>query len=236
TEILSVLLAVAVGGLFGLIIPDVETTNALQVRMFPSLADLLIALSGGAAAAYALMKGHLKSALVGVMVAASLLPVMCTIGIGIAMGNATMITGATLLLGGNFLGLLLSNMLVLYFEGLRPQIWHKFRAWRVLKKSLIIFLVAVIVLSVPLGILTIYQFYIEQPEEIIKNTIRTNLGPLDYEVERVEVQGNLINVYLYAEKEIETSRMQYIRKSIERELAREYSMNIRIIPIEEITL
>ncbi|MFW5999311.1 MAG: TIGR00341 family protein [Halanaerobiaceae bacterium] len=236
TEMLSILLAVLVGGVFGLLIPDVEVTGALQVRMFPSLADLLIALSGGAAAAYALMKGHLKSALVGVMVAASLLPVMCTIGIGIAMRNPTMILGASLLLGGNFLGLLLSNMLVLYLEGLQPQIWFKFRAQRVVKKSLSLFLISVIVLSIPLGILTVYQFYVEQPDEIIKNIIRTNLGPLDYEIERVEIQGDLIAVQLYAEKTIERSRIKYIRRSIERELAREYTMNFKVIPVEEITM
>lgn len=236
-EIISIIFAILIGAIFGVIIPNVEITKSLQIRMFPTLADLFIAIAAGAAAAYTLMKGKMKSGLVGVMVAASLLPVMCTIGIGIAMGNQTMIIGAFLLLGGSYLGLLLANMVVFYFEGLRPQIWYKHKAKNIIKKSFIFIFIAVLLFSIPLGILTVYQFYIEKPVEVIKSTIRKNLiMDWNYRIESVEVTGNLINVYIYSENEIEKQLLIKIKRNIEARLAREYDIRFKIIPVDEVSL
>mgnify|MGYP006282411139 CR=1 FL=1 len=237
-EIIGTVIAILVGFIIGLIIPDVDLTEALKIRMFPTLADLLIATSAGAASAYTLIRGQLKTGLVGVMVAASLLPVMGAIGIGISMANQTLILGGFLLLGGNFLGLILANMLVFYFEGLRPQMWHKFKAEKIIKKSLIFILIAVIILSIPLGILTLYQFYIEKPIEIVKSTIRDNLtNEWEFRIESVVIDNNIINVYMYAEPAIlNKNLLESIKKQIQKILAREYNINFKIIPIEELSV
>jgi uncharacterized hydrophobic protein (TIGR00341 family) len=237
TEIMASVVAILIGFLFGSLLPQMEVTNALRIRMFPTLADLFIALAAGAAAAYALVRGHLESGLVGVMVAAALLPVMCTIGIGISMGNQTMILGALLLLGGNFLGLLLSNMIVFYFEGLKPQIWYKFKANKLIKKSLIFIIVAVIIFSIPLGILTFYQFYVEKPVGIVKQIVRDNLGSKwDYRVERVELDGKLVTVFIYADDKFNEEVLKNIKKQISSQLAKEYNIIFKIIPIEKVYL
>ncbi|MFW6035403.1 MAG: TIGR00341 family protein [Halothermotrichaceae bacterium] len=233
-EIMAIVFAVIVGAVFGMLIPDVEITNSLQVRMYPTMADLFIAMAAGAAGAYALIKGNLESGLVGVMVAASLMPVMSTIGIGISMGYGTMILGASLLLLGNFISLFLTNVIIFYFKGLKPQVWYKVKARRIIRKSLFFIIVAVILLSIPLGALTIYQFYEEKPVDVIKTTIRENfVGEWDYRIVNIEIEGSLINVYLYAEKELKKTMLTAIKQQIQQKLNHEYSINFKVIPIEE---
>lgn len=235
-EILAVVLAVVVGAIFGLFIPNVDITSSLRIRMYPTLADLFIAMAAGAAGAYSLVKrGQPGSGLVGVMVAAALLPVMSTIGIGLSFGYTTMIIGASLLLAGNYLSLLLATLIVFYFKGVRPQMWYEVKAQKIVKKSMVFFVISVILLSVPLGILTVHQFYIEKPKDIIKSVIKERLVmDWSYRIEDIEIQGKLINAYLYADESISTDFLNDIKKEISDKLNNEYSINFKIIPIKEI--
>ncbi|MFW5976842.1 MAG: TIGR00341 family protein [Bacillota bacterium] len=236
SEIIGTVVAIMVGFIIGIIIPEIEITNSLEIRTLPTLADLLIALSAGAASAYSLMKGKLTS-LVGVMVAASLIPVTGTIGIGISLGRQDMIVGALLLLIGNFLGLILANTLVLYLEGLRPQIWYKHKAKKIVKKSVIFIVISVILLSIPLGILTIYQFYLEKPVEIVEDIIHENLvNEREYKIDSIEIEGNLISVYMYSERKLEQGTMSEIKRDIANSLEEEYNVNFKIIPVEELSV
>jgi len=236
-EIIAVLIAIAIGATFGLFIPNVGITNSLEVRMYPTMADIIIAMAAGAAGAYILIKGQLESGLVGVMVAASLIPVMSTIGIGISFGHSDMILGASLLLAGNYLSLLLANVVVFYFKGLKPQIWYKHKARKIIQKSLAFIIIAVLLISVPLGILTVYQFYTEKPVEKIRNIINNHLvADWKYRIDEINISGNLIEVYLFAEEGISRELLITIKNEIQRNLQNEYNINFKVIPIEEIQL
>ncbi|MFW6287341.1 MAG: TIGR00341 family protein [bacterium] len=236
-EILAVVIAVFVGAIFGLLVPNVGINNSLRVRMYPTIADLIIAMAAGGAGAYTLVKGQLESGLVGVMIAASLIPVMSTIGIGISLSDNSMILGAGLLLAGNYLSLLLSNIIVFYFKGLKPQIWYKHKARTIVRKSLIFIIVAVILISVPLGILTVYEFYRDKPEDKIRDIINENLlTNWTYKIDEINIEGNLITVYLFAEEGLEKNLLNSVKAEIERQLKREYNVNFKIIPIEDVRL
>jgi len=236
-EIIAVVTAIVIGALFGLFIPNVGITNSLRVRMYPTIADLIIAMAAGAAGAYILLKGQLESGLVGVMVAASLIPVMSTIGIGISFGNNSMILGAGLLLLGNYLSLLLANVVIFYFKGLKPQIWYKHKANKIIKKSIAFIVVAVLLISVPLGILTVYQFYTEKPVEKIRGIINNHLvADWKYRIDDIDINGNLIEVYLFAEEDLNKELLKTIKNEIQRNLKSEYNINFKLIPIEEIQL
>ena len=237
TEIVGTMIAIVVGFGIGIVIPNIEVTSSLDVRMSPTLADLLIAVAAGAASAYSLIKNQLDTGLVGVMVAAALVPVMSTIGIGISIGHQNMILGASLLLIGNFLGLLLSNMIVLYFEGIRPQIWYKFKAKKIIKKSLTFIILAIILFSIPLGMMTVYQFSEEKPVEIVANTIENQLqGKGKFEVMNIDISKDLITIYMLAEKEIQKEHLESIKNEIEVKLGNDFLMNFNIIPIEDLNI
>ena len=236
-EILAVLAAVVIGSIFGFFVPNVGITNSLQIRMYPSIADLIIAMAAGGAGAYTLVNGQLESGLVGVMIAASLIPVMSTIGIGVSLGHNSMVLGAGLLLMGNYLSLLLANIVVFYFKGLKPQIWLKNKARNIVRKSLLFIIVAVLLISVPLGVLTVYQYYIEKPAEQIRDIINENLvSNWNYRIEDISIEGNLVNVYLYSEDNLNKHLLLSIKQEIQRQLKKEYNINFKVIPIEEIKL
>ncbi len=233
-EIMAIIIAVIIAFMLGSILPGIELNSSLKIRMEPTLADIIVALAAGAAAAYTLIRGKLKSGLIGVMVAAALLPVMCTIGLGLSFGSETMILGAFLLLAGNYLGLLLSNLLVFYFEGLKPRMWRRYKAKKLIKRSLIYIIIALLLLSLPLSLLSFYHFYIEKPEEIIKSVVREKLSfNWDYKIDKIDIKGRLIVVHVYSSEEIEEDILQEIKLDIYQELAKEYNILFKIIPVKE---
>ena len=65
-----------------------ELPSEVVSRTRPTIYDLGIALAGGAAAAYALAQPHLSAALPGVAISTALMPPLCTVGIGIALGRS----------------------------------------------------------------------------------------------------------------------------------------------------
>ena len=85
-------------------------SNEVLARTSPSPIDLGIALAGGAAAAYALAHPRLTAALPGVAIATALMPPLCTVGIGIAFNETSIILGALLLF--------ITNMAAISFAGI----------------------------------------------------------------------------------------------------------------------
>ena len=70
-------------------------------RTNPGPIDLGVALAGGLAAAFALAMPNISAALPGVAIATALMPPLCTVGIGLAMGRMDVAGGATLLFTTN---------------------------------------------------------------------------------------------------------------------------------------
>ncbi|MFW6264995.1 MAG: TIGR00341 family protein [Bacillota bacterium] len=233
-EILAITIAITVGATFALFLPEAELSNSLYIRMYPNIGDLFIALAAGGAGAYSLIKNQLESGLIGVMVAAALIPVMATIGVGVGLGFMAMVWGASILLVVNLLSILLANIIVFYFKGLKPQLWYKHKAKKVIKKSLSFVILAIILISIPLAIITTYQFYVQKPVDRINDLVREALV-LDYRIDRIRVDGNLVEVYLYAEHEIDDKRLLNVKNKIQEELDEEYTVNFKFIPIEQLT-
>src|SRR5512133_194364 len=74
-----------------------ELPAEIMARTRPTPIDLIIALAGGMAAAYAMTRPNLSAALPGVAIATALMPPLCTIGFGIAMNRWDVAGGASLL-------------------------------------------------------------------------------------------------------------------------------------------
>jgi len=119
-EIIGISLAIGVAAFLGFMIPGVEMNESLRSRMYPTIYDLLIALAAGAAGGYVLVTGK-GSSVVGVMVAAALVPVMAAIGIGVVFLNPLLVFGAFLLLLVNVASISLSMVVVFWFVGPQPE-------------------------------------------------------------------------------------------------------------------
>lgn len=104
-------------------VPDrlaIEYLSLLTGRLSPSLLAVGVALAAGAAGAYGLAtKG--SASIVGVMIAAALIPTASTAGIGIAWGNASVAAGASLLLVLSMLGINIAGAAMLWYLDYRPD-------------------------------------------------------------------------------------------------------------------
>lgn len=93
----------------------------MESRTRPQFYDLLIALTSGVAAAYAMGRPNLFSALPGVAIAAALVPPIATSGIAFAHGDFAKGGGALLLFLTNMVTIILGTSLIFRAVGVRSQ-------------------------------------------------------------------------------------------------------------------
>ena len=93
--IVMVLLSAVTATVFFLFFPLQQESSELLARTRPDIRDVFIAFFGGAALAIArTKKGTIASVIFGVAIATALMPPLCTIGYGIAVGNVGYTLGA----------------------------------------------------------------------------------------------------------------------------------------------
>ncbi|MGP4789082.1 DUF389 domain-containing protein [Psychrobacter sp. 1Y11] len=119
TVIAGVSLVVLVGFLIGLLHNDQPLTSEILSRTQPTSMDLMIALAGGTAGAYAMVSPHLSVAVVGVAVATALVPPLAASGILFAHSETQLGLGALLLAITNIIAIQFTNALVLWLLGFR---------------------------------------------------------------------------------------------------------------------
>ncbi|MEM9660916.1 MAG: DUF389 domain-containing protein [Planctomycetota bacterium] len=111
----ALLTAAVAGFVVTLITPDAEATPAVILRSDISFFDLVIALASGTAMAYTLLKRD-AMAMIGIVVAASLVPVASTLGVALAISRFDLVGGAFVTLLSNVAGILVSLTLVCRIE------------------------------------------------------------------------------------------------------------------------
>ena len=97
---------------------DVSTTQQIAQRISPGLLSLVVGVCAGAAGAFGLATG-VSVALVGVMVAAALVPAAAAVGVGLAWGIPAIAGGALLMLVLNAVAIHVSGAAVLWALGYR---------------------------------------------------------------------------------------------------------------------
>jgi len=98
---------------------DIPVTSEILARTAPNFLDLMIALAGGAAGAYATVSFRLSLALVGVAIATALVPPLSSAGILLARGEVTLAMGALELSVVNLVAIQFSASVVLWLSGFR---------------------------------------------------------------------------------------------------------------------
>ncbi len=90
----STFISVVTAALYFTITPITEAQSELLARTSPTLYDVLIALCGGAAGIIAISTKGKGNVIPGVAIATALMPPLCTVGYGLAMGNLAYFFGA----------------------------------------------------------------------------------------------------------------------------------------------
>lgn len=119
TVLLGITLVLIVGFIVGWLHKDQPLTAEILSRTQPTSMDLMIALAGGTAGAYAMVSPHLSVAVVGVAVATALVPPLAASGILFANGEMQLGFGALLLAVTNIIAIQFTNALVLWVLGFR---------------------------------------------------------------------------------------------------------------------
>jgi uncharacterized hydrophobic protein (TIGR00271 family) len=94
-------------------------TPEMWARGSPSILDLLVAFVSGLAAAYAMGRPNLLSALPGVAIAAALVPPIATSGMALALGEYGLAAGALMLFLTNIVAIVLATCVSLWSVGIR---------------------------------------------------------------------------------------------------------------------
>lgn len=106
-------LSVLTAFVYFLISPVKEETPELIARTYPTILDVLVAIFGGLALIVAKTKrGTIASVIFGVAIATALMPPLCTVGYGLAIGNWKYALGAVYLFSINAVFIALSTFVV----------------------------------------------------------------------------------------------------------------------------
>lgn len=105
--------------IIGLWHSDIPITDEIVARTAPNLMDLMVALAGGAAGAYASTSPRLSAALVGVAIATALVPPLSSASVLIAHGETGLGFGAFLLAFTNMVAIQFAFSAVLWLTGFR---------------------------------------------------------------------------------------------------------------------
>jgi uncharacterized hydrophobic protein (TIGR00271 family) len=148
----GVVIALIIAAFVGVLSPIKATTGEMLARSRPTLLDLSVALASGLAGAYALARKDVGAALPGVAIAASLMPPLADVGLGLAMGDPRVAGGALLLFTANIAAISLAGSLVFALLGARPQQWAP-DSRRQVRTRLVASAVMLVIIAVPLGII-----------------------------------------------------------------------------------
>jgi uncharacterized hydrophobic protein (TIGR00341 family) len=150
---------------------DVFMIEQISIRLAPGFLALVVALGAGVAGGVSLATG-VSAALVGVMIAAALVPPLGVIGIAIAWGRPAPVFSASVLVLVNTLSINLTALVVLWYMGYRPDHWFREGDARLATEKRIIALVAaILVLSAFLGVVTYDSYRTASFEQEVRGDI-----------------------------------------------------------------
>lgn len=238
TLFLGVLIIYAVGVLVGLIHFHLPMTSEILSRTEPTLIDLMIALAGGAAGAFASISPRLSVAVVGVAVATALVPPLVASGILFAHFYFQQAANALILALTNMVAIQLSFSLVLWVAGFRrgsSQEVNKTISEFLRRNaiSLVILLGLAIYLTLNFKLMLSTQMY----ESKVKGQITQNLNQQNNLIDTIEFDAQdrqtLIRVVVRGDKKPTLGDIQELNQSLpqdQRDLPSK--VQVRFIPIE----
>ena len=203
----------------------------ILARTRPTLIDLVIGLAAGAAGAFAKTRREVADALPGVAIAVALVPPLSVIGIGLAYGNQSVLTGSTLLFLTNLAGIILSGGLVF--------IWQDYGSMKRARHGLLTSVIVVSVLGIPLGLSMRRLIVEEQTRTLVGSIVRNETKTFeeaDIRKLRVRSRGKIMQVDLevaMADSAISKKQIVLVQKSLEEQLERPVDLKVTVSPVRE---
>ncbi|NOY99722.1 MAG: TIGR00341 family protein [Chloroflexi bacterium] len=198
-------------------------------RTRPSPIDLLIALAGGLAAAFALAQPSLSAALPGVAIATALMPPLGTIGVGVAMGRWDVAGGALLLFITNAVTIAFAATLIFFVLGFSPVRRGENR----LPRSLVASALFTLMLLIPLTGLSAYFFQQANETRQINTVVTEEVSKYDAELTELQVNSDgdtlLMDITLRTSKQLSYNDVNTLQRDIAFRLQRPVSIIVNQI-------
>jgi uncharacterized hydrophobic protein (TIGR00271 family) len=164
-------------------------------RTGPRMAELLIGLCAGIAAAYMLIHKETISVLPGVAISVALVPPLCATGILAYLKEYVLAWQAFVLYATNLVAIILTAGIVLLLTGLKPAVKDLKLNLRVAAGMILITLFVALV-AVPLSIRTFNDLQDRYDRQVAISVIKDWIGENNVEIIDVDVEGNLLQVFL----------------------------------------
>lgn len=186
---LGILMIYAIGIILGLINIDVPITHEILSRTQPTIMDLMIALAGGAAGAFASVSPRLSVAVVGVAVATALVPPLVASGILFAHMEWRNAANAFILAATNIIAIQVSSSLVLWVAGFRrgSDIEVKSNVIEFIKRNAIS-LICLLLLTIYLSLNFMHMLRQQLYETAIKTEVETLLNKNNNIVDTIQFE------------------------------------------------
>ncbi len=169
---------------------DIVVVAELQERVSPNVFSLAVALGAGIAGILSLTRGF-SEAIVGVMIAAALIPPAAAVGITVAWGMYGAAIGAFVLVIVNVFSINFAALITLWVAGYRPQgLFEVSPTRRPTYTYATVFGAALLVLAAPLVGVTLVEFQATQLKSAADEEVNAVLAQPeygDYAVESTEV-------------------------------------------------
>ncbi|MFA9425903.1 TIGR00341 family protein [Natronorubrum sp. A-ect3] len=189
-QVIGVVLAIVAAAVFAWsvrtmnIVPpglDIAGVDEIAERLAPDLLSLAIALGAGVAGIISIATGT-SVALVGVMIAAALIPPAAAAGIAIAWGQPSAAIGSTALVLVNVLSVNLAGLLTLWYVGYRPEnLFSLDKTQQRVRRRVFGLAVIVLVFAVFLGAITYSSFVVSNFEENARGEVEMTLSESEFE-------------------------------------------------------
>lgn len=224
--ILTVVTAYIATSLVGLRTVDTE----ILARTNPTLLDLGIALAAGAAGAFATSRKSIADALPGVAIAVALVPPLSVIGIGLALNQANLALGASVLFLTNLTGIIFSGGIVF--------VCQSYGNMTKAKQGLLFSVCAICLLGIPLT-LSLRDLLIQDNvrRSVVRLVREEVITFADKEIRLIRVSSEseplLIEVEVAAPSDsISQNQVNLIRDFLSRQLKQPVDLQVRIFPVD----
>lgn len=212
-----------------------ELPGEVLARTHPSPIDLVIALAGGLAAAYALTRPNISAALPGVAIATALMPPLCTVGIGVALTRWDVAGGALLLFITNAITIAFAAALVFFLRGFLPGpkiVGQRF------PQALLISATITLILLIPLTYYSVKFFQQANENRHINDVVNAEVSHTGAELVEINLSrsGDNLNMILVVRT---STNLQYdqviaLQKAIVDGLQRPVSLKVNQIFAEQL--
>lgn len=235
--------AIFMGTLFALIVPGDLLTNEVLSRTQPTLIDLMVAVFSGMAGAYAIGRREVGEALPGVAIAAALVPPLGTVGVGLALGNPTVAFGALILFTTNFVAIIFAASIVFLLLGVRPP--QRADRQRQLLQGLAATIIALLLISIPLGLILFRGLRQDQLEAQALQMITVRIAEWNEEAELIDFnvefqtefplrQQMVINGTLFTPDEVIDYDIVGLQDDLQEMLAPDVDLDLYAVPVQRL--